>query len=60
MALCAEEGGLVINPLRDFGKWVSRNENDESESFQRGVSWGIFWMVVTGCVLAAIKHLAGF
>jgi hypothetical protein len=50
----------VINPLRDFGKWVSRNENDESESFQRGVSWGIFWMVVTGCALAAIKHLAGF
>lgn len=49
----------MINPLRDFGKWASRNENDESESFQRGVSWGIFWMVVTGCVLAAIKHLAG-
>lgn len=49
-----------MSPLNDFSKWLHRNENDESESFRRGVSWGIFWMVVVGCLLAAVRRLAGF
>lgn len=43
----------------NFRKWFYRNENETSETFHRGVSWGIFWMVVTGMVLCAIKHLIG-
>lgn len=45
--------------MSDFRKWFYRNENEKSEAFHRGVSWGIFWMLVTGMVLCAIKHLIG-
>lgn len=43
----------------DFRKWFHRNANETSETFNRGFSWGVFWMVVTSIVLSAIKHLAG-
>lgn len=53
------EVGEAIGVKGDFRKWFHRNANETSETFNRGFSWGVFWMVVTSIVLSAIKHLAG-